>query len=342
MGCFYQTEKNMIDFRFEKVEEFNMLKLELDDIINDKNHRYRKNINKLFDLFNKTSSKITEYEKEVKKIKNKRVKNIIFDDDILKDLNNDINQLKKYNHILYDLIKESDENENENNEKKIDKSKENEIKDDSEYNYDNYFENGKDNNNEEINISNKNEIVNNDIEETKNLKLKKIFNNYSKKNLEHFLENDFENGIKNNEQNDAENDFENEFIINNNHKKDIDTPKEFLKDLSINNITHSSIIRNKTKEILNKKRSYSEQKTNFINIILVLENGQNIYIQEEKSHNFLKILKKLSKIKGEYRNIDNIKLFDENGEITDKIKNGDPISSFGFKQNKIIQVKLII
>ena len=349
MGCCSpNVNNNMIDFRFEKVEEFNILKLELDEIINDKNHKYRKNINKLLDLFNKTSNKITEYEKESKIIKNKKEKNNILDSDILQDLNNDIKQLRVYNHTINDLIKDCDENENANNKINKEKKKEKE-KNGSEYNYDDYFENGNEIINEEIiNTQNKNQNQNNNDE----YKLKSFKNH----NLEHFIEHDFEDGYnKNNFQLDSENDFQNDFLINDNEKND--SQKELFNDLNIdkiNNISYSiesnlekeekvyykkSIRRNKKSEILNRKTN-TEQKNNLINLILVLENGKKINVQADKNQNFLEILERLGKMEEEYKNLENIKLFDENGEITDKIKNEDKISSLGLNENQIIQVKL--
>ena len=164
MGCCSSNDKNIEDFPFQKIEEYNALKSEIDEIISDKGHKERKNPTKLFELFNKTSTKITEFEKEVKSLKNKKIRNPNIGDDMIKGLNNDIKQLKQYNHTLNDLIKESDDNDINNNDK--DKYKDNIINTD---NYERKTENEIRNDfqneiiNEEINMSN-NDMPNNNNE----------------------------------------------------------------------------------------------------------------------------------------------------------------------------------
>ena len=72
MGCCNPNNNNMIDFRIEKLEEFNKLKFEINEIISDKDHKDRKNINKLFELFNRTSIKINESERAIRNLKIKK------------------------------------------------------------------------------------------------------------------------------------------------------------------------------------------------------------------------------------------------------------------------------
>ena len=42
----------------------------------------------------------------------------------------------------------------------------------------------------------------------------------------------------------------------------------------------------------------------------------------------------------EYNNLEKLSIFDGDNEITDRVKNGEIISSFGFNEEHIIQIKL--
>ena len=77
MGCCGAVDNNIDDLPYGKIEEFNNLKSEIEEIITGKNNKDRKNVNKLFDLFDRISNKIEEYEKEIKLIKKKKKKIII-------------------------------------------------------------------------------------------------------------------------------------------------------------------------------------------------------------------------------------------------------------------------
>ena len=394
MGCCGPKNKINEDFPYEEIEEFNKLKSEINEIINDKEHPDRKNINKLLELFNKTSNKLTEYENEVKNLKNKN-KNLT--DDMIKGLNEDIKQLKKFNQILNDLIKESDGNENINMNQSEKKN-----------NFD-ILDNGtKLNKNEliveEINTSNNYDINN---EDNGAIKILKYFN-YKKNNLENFLENDIENGANANFKNDKENDFK---IESNNMSEKREKSKDFINGLfnekinninsnskninKINNISYStetkeekggniyykkSVRRNKKSDILNRKSKsqkkslikkdlfgakelknanntnyniekknkiiekneniLSKKENNLINLIFDLENGQKIELQVDQNEKILDIIEKFDKNGEEYNNIENIELFNGNDEITENVKNGNNISSFGFNNGHIIQIKL--
>ena len=394
MGCCGPKNKINEDFPYEEIEEFNKLKSEINEIINDKEHPDRKNINKLLELFNKTSNKLTEYENEVKNLKDKN-KNLT--DDMIKGLNEDIKQLKKFNQILNDLIKESDGNENINMNQSEKKN-----------NFD-ILDNGtKLNKNEliveEINTSNNYDINN---EDNGAIKILKYFN-YKKNNLENFLENDIENGANANFKNDKENDFK---IESNNMSEKREKSKDFINGLinekinninsnskninKINNISYStetkeekggniyykkSVRRNKKSDILNRKSKsqkkslikkdlfgakelknanntnyniekknkiiekneniLSKKENNLINLIFDLENGQKIELQVDQNEKILDIIEKFDKNGEEYNNIENIELFNGNDEITENVKNGNNISSFGFNNGHIIQIKL--
>ena len=400
MGCCGPKDKNSDDFPYEKVEEFNKLKSEINQIIIDKDHQDRKNVNKLFELFNKTSNKISEYENEIKKLKNQKQN---LNNDLLKGLNEDIKQLRDYNHTLNNLIKESEDNEIV---KKTDQK--NEIGN----NLQNEIENGKKITEKDIIID---EVKNSDlnIEDNGNIKILKNFNN-KKNNLENFLEDDFENGARHNFENATDNDFQIEFNNDDNGKKE--NSRDLINGLNneqlssinnnnndnneninnLNNFSQSgeikdekddkiyykkSVRRNKKSDILNKKSKTNSQKSilkrnlfgdnemgndnninynedmenellekngntpiqlenNLINLIFALENGEKIELKAKKNERMLDIIEKFDRDFEEYSNIENIELFDKDNEITEKVKNGEDISSLGINNEHIIQIKL--
>ena len=401
MGCCGPKDKNSDDFPYEKVEEFNKLKSEINEIIIDKDHQDRKNVNKLFELFNKTSNKISEYENEIKKLKNQK-QNI--NNDLLKGLNEDIKQLRDYNHTLNNLIKESEDNEIVN---KTDQK--NEIGN----NLQNEIENGKKITEKDIiidEVKNSNDL---NIEDNGNIKILKNFNN-KKNNLENFLEDDFENGARHNFENATDNDFQIEFNNDDNGKKE--NSRDLINGLNneqlssinnnnndnneninnLNNFSQSgeikdekddkiyykkSVRRNKKSDILNKKSKTNSQKSilkrnlfgdnemgndnninynedmenellekngntpiqlenNLINLIFALENGEKIELKAKKNERMLDIIEKFDRDFEEYSNIENIELFDKDNEITEKVKNGEDISSLGINNEHIIQIKL--
>ena len=401
MGCCGPKDKNSDDFPYEKVEEFNKLKSEINEIIIDKDHQDRKNVNKLFELFNKTSNKISEYENEIKKLKNQ---NQNLNNDLLKGLNEDIKQLRDYNHTLNNLIKESEDNEIVN---KTDQK--NEIGN----NLQNEIENGKKITEKDIiidEVKNSNDL---NIEDNGNIKILKNFNN-KKNNLENFLEDDFENGARHNFENATDNDFQIEFNNDDNGKKE--NSRDLINGLNneqlssinnnnndnneninnLNNFSQSgeikdekddkiyykkSVRRNKKSDILNKKSKTNSQKSilkrnlfgdnemgndnninynedmenellekngntpiqlenNLINLIFALENGEKIELKAKKNERMLDIIEKFDRDFEEYSNIENIELFDKDNEITEKVKNGEDISSLGINNEHIIQIKL--
>ena len=404
MGCCGPQDKNVEDFPFEKIEDFNNLKSELSEIISDKEHKQRKNINKLFELFNKTSNKINEFEREVKKLKNKKLRNSNVNNDVIKGLNDDIKQLREYNHTLNDLIKESDDNEivnnnniNENDKNNINNSEkkfENGIFDQIQNEVKNDFEN--EIINEEINESN-NDIKNNDNEETNNLRNinnKNIINNNinnEENNIDNYLENEFETGYKNNTKSNFQDETENDFQEHLNNINNINDNNEKAEDNYLNNNINDnseennnkeiyfkkSIRRNKKSAILNRKsnpqkdfsevnyflnqemekkkhlnnnninirnekvfENYLNEEGNIIDLVFILENGFKLNFKVEKNEKLFNVIEKVVDKEDIYKNIENILIFDENNNITDRVMNGEIISSFGFKDQHNIHIKL--
>ena len=352
MGCCGKNNKNADDFPYEKIEEFNRLKSEINSIIINKNNQDRKNINKLFDLFNKTSNHISEYEKEISILKTKNVQDSNSNDGLLQGLNEDLKQLKEFNHTLNDLIKEYDENEVPN---KTQKHKES----DTEVNFEIDFDNKNQPNEkkiiiEEINTSNKDDT---DIKILKNL------NNNN--NIDNILENDFQNEfniydnsnnryIKNKESisSSVENNIDDENLY---YKKSIRRNKksEILnrrttsqKNSSINNEIFGSKDIDNEKNVQNNETPDKNEnipleiKNNLIKLIFTLESGEKFEIQTQNEENFSDVLEKFGEKFEEYKNIDKINLFDGNNDITEKAKNRDIIASFGFNNEHTIQIKL--
>ena len=402
MGCCSPNDKTLVDFPFHKIEELNNLKSEISEIISDKGHKERKNINRLFELFDKTSSKINEFEKEVQLLKNKQIRNSNISDDMVRGLTNDIKQLKEYNHTLNDLIKESDENEIENNNYTnnsnifgIKTENENEIRND-EYNNENpNFQNGNEMNDEQINLSNKDltRRKDNNILRTKNNDIK-----YKRNNLEKNFQ--YKDDFQNESENNFQNDFNENIITNTNGNEILNTQNELENIYNIDNNTGNntgnnsddntdkeekvyfkkSIRRNKKGAVLNRKSNtkknlqqgdYSESQEiqninkfneniqndneneylkenlnnlfneddNLINLIFIFENGNKIDIQTGKNEKLVEVLEKVVENVEKNNNLDNILIFDGEEDITDKVKTGEIISSFGLNDMHIIQLK---
>ena len=410
MGCCASHDNKILEFPYEKMEEYNNLKTEINEILSNKDNKDRKNFNKLMELFTRSSNKIAEYEREIKNLKNQQTKDPAFNSDMLKGFNEDIKQLKDYNQTLNNLIKECDENnidiknENENeisnhSDKKQDQIIENNIenkpKEAEEFNEGN---NLIDSEKQENNINNDNNInkidnINNytEEEEKKNI-LKNVKNNIDEEYKNDFKEQEMQNDFRNELENettqkenkkveDINNNYQNE-EINNNNSNNNNINNDNIND-NINdddNNVHTSeqiyykkaIRRNKKSGIFNKKSVMSQEfqqnyinnypemddfnendnnnnhnldemnainNENLIKIIFVLENGKEIEVQANKTDIFLDIIKKLGTVENSFNNMDNILLFDDKEDITDRVKNGECVDSFGFNDYHLIQVK---
>jgi len=90
----------------------------------------------------------------------------------------------------------------------------------------------------------------------------------------------------------------------------------------------------------NNHLSTTINEKNKINIIFVLENGKKITIQNEAKDKFIDAITKLGEIEKEYNNLENMIILDKNNNITERVKNGEIISSFGFNDYYSIQIKL--
>ena len=82
------------------------------------------------------------------------------------------------------------------------------------------------------------------------------------------------------------------------------------------------------------------EENDLIDLVFTLENGYKFDVKVEKSEKLLTVIEKIVEKEEGYNNLENILIFDENNDITDRVKNGEIISSFEFNRENIIQIKL--
>ena len=313
MGCCGNLDKNQYEMPFEQIEKFNQLKSEIEEIIANNENPYRKDSNKLIELLNKTSVKISEYEEELDKLKNKKNIDKNVPDDFIKGLNTDIKQLKDYYIILDNLIKEND-NENKSIKLKLNLNgiqKEDSIK-------------------EEISLTNRDKS-NNDNLKNINSQNNAYLNEKNDLNLNNTDNIYFKKYVRRNKRSD---------IFNKKSYKSRVFPQAelfgFPQSENFNFLTNDNGLINKdeitTSEVTNNIN-------NIINIIFVLQNGKKVGIQIKKNDKFLTAIEKLGE-KEDIKDMENMILLDGEEDITDKVKNGENISTFGFNDYHFIQVKL--
>ena len=76
-----------------------------------------------------------------------------------------------------------------------------------------------------------------------------------------------------------------------------------------------------------------------LNLIFELENGKKVLIHAEQEEQFLNVINKLKEKEPEHDDFKNFKFFDEEKDISEKIKNGEKIKDFGLTDFHLIQVK---
>ena len=309
MGCCACRNGNLNEFPFEEIEEFNNLKKEILQILNNKDNINLSNNNELLELINKISIKIAKCEEVLESLKYKKKINPETINEIMQGIKNNISELKEYNLVLNNQIKK---NKNEIQIKENLKLKEKDnikeiIKEEPlkestlETNY--VFKNNN------LNFINKNHnTTNNNI----GLKSKKPI--YYKK----FIKKNKNSEIFNNTKNISKS----EIIQKSDFKVDDDIIKEiFEKDHS------NSVIPNLGM-------------TDTINIIFILENGKKIIEESKIGDSLLNVINKIGKKEKMYDNIDNMIIIDGDNEITDKVKKGVKITELGLSDFHFINIKL--
>ena len=325
MGCCGSLNKNNYEMPYEKIEEYNKLKKEIDEIITNNENPYRKDSNKLLELLNKTSVKISEYEEELDNLKNKKNIDKNIRGNYIKGLNSDIKELKDYYLNLDNLIKENDNDKvnDKVNDRDEDKDNDNKIKiinlklNINEIKKEDII-------NEKVPLSNRVQ-TNSDILKNINIKNDVILTEQSDMSLNNTDNIYFKKYVRRNKR---RNNLKQRFIP----QADL---FGFPKPEKFNFLTNNNGLVNKD-EI-----STSEVTNDIINIIFVLQNGKKVGIQIKKNDKFLTAIEKLGEKEENLKDINNMILLDGEEDITDKVKNGENISSFGFDDYHFIQVKLI-
>ena len=103
-----------MELPFEKMEEYDKLKMEVEEFLSSKDLKDKKNKNKILDFSKKLSNQISKYEKDLLKLKRDNTKNENISDELIEGMNQDIKILKDYQTTLNNLLKETEKkNSNE-------------------------------------------------------------------------------------------------------------------------------------------------------------------------------------------------------------------------------------
>ena len=108
MGCCGSKTKLQVEIPYDKIEKYNKIKVELDQFLSNNESKEKMDRNKILDLIIKTSNEISEYEQELKKLKKNKENNANITDELIKGIDQDIKTLKSHHTSLYNLLKECD------------------------------------------------------------------------------------------------------------------------------------------------------------------------------------------------------------------------------------------
>ena len=106
MGCCATNSKFQLELPFEKMEEYDKLKIGIEEFLSSKEPSDKKNKTKILDFTKKLSNQIAKYEKDLLKLKRDNSKNENISDDLVEGMNQDIKTLKDYQTTLNNLLKE--------------------------------------------------------------------------------------------------------------------------------------------------------------------------------------------------------------------------------------------
>ena len=296
MGCCVSNDSGFNDIPFEEIEEYNKLKSEMNQILDNKDKIDQTNNEELLETINKISILIARGEEAIGKMKPlKRIKSKFINE--LQEINNKINDLKEYSFSLNNQMKK---NKNEIQLKEVisNENLNNELPKDE---------------NTLLRGNKKNMDINNNDE------LEKEKNDIKLSNFDKIY---FKKYVRRNKRSDN---FNKKTITRKNNKSHI------ISYISLDNDNY----------YINNYLSTTVNEKNKINIIFVLENGKKITIQNEAKDKFIDAITKLGEIEKEYNNLENMIILDKDNNITERVKNGEIISSFGFNDYHSIQIKLI-
>lgn len=300
MGCCVSNDAGLNDIPFEEIEEFNKLKMEMNQILDNKDKINQADNDELLEIINKISLQIAKSEEAIGKLKPLKRLNPKMIKEQIQEINNNINELKEYSFTLNNQIKKN-KNEIQLKEDINDVNLNNELPKDE---------------NILLRGNNKNlDFFNNDdeIEKDKNpLKMSNIDKIYFKK-----------------------------YVRRNKRSDNFNKTNTSYKYNISNIIQYNSLDNDNDNYYFNNYLSTTINEKNKINIIFILENGKKITIQNEAKDKFIDAITKLGEIEKEYNNLENMIILDKNNNITERVKNGEQISSFGFNDYHSIQIKLI-
>ena len=294
MGCCVTRIGVLNEFPFEETDEFNKLKIEIVQILNNKDDmNYEDNI-QLLELINKINIKIAKCEEIIENLKFKRRIKPKIIREIVQGININIKDLKDYNIFLNNQIKK---NKNKMKQKEINE----EEKQQKQVKIVTEEKTLNNNKNKNIIFKSQNTINIKPIYYKKNIKTCK-YSELFKKNR---------STLKKYEKNKISKSYDENIF---NHKNNLLTKNSLLK--------------------------YDDEKEK-INIVFILDDGSKLTIENDKKDQFLNAINKLGEKNGEYNNIKDMIIIDVNDEITDRIKKGETISEFRFKDYQPIKIKLI-
>ena len=118
MGCCAASSKFQLEVPFERMEEYEKLKLEIEQFLSSKDPNAKSNKNLISKLLKKSSNQISKYENELSRLKLNQSKNEI-NDDLIESITQDIKVLKDYNTLLNNLMKENENIDGNNQSKEI-------------------------------------------------------------------------------------------------------------------------------------------------------------------------------------------------------------------------------
>ena len=118
MGCCATNTKFQLELPFEKMEEYDKLKMEIEEFLSSKEPNNKENKNKILNFTKKLSNQIAKYETDLIKLKRDNAKNENISDELIEGMNQDIKTLKDYQIALNNLLKEN-ENINLNEEVEV-------------------------------------------------------------------------------------------------------------------------------------------------------------------------------------------------------------------------------
>ena len=80
---------------------------------------------------------------------------------------------------------------------------------------------------------------------------------------------------------------------------------------------------------------------NDLNLIFELDSGKKLLLHANQEEKFLSVVKRLSEKEEGYDNLENLRFYDEERDISENIWNGNKIKDFGLTDFHLIQVKII-